>query len=831
MFRQQLILAAAILASSLQIVLAVGNSSAKVVFVGKKTDSAIRDGSFKNPFTSINEALDALRADSDNQDAYIFIREGIYHLDHPIQLSKEDSHLTLSAWADDRVEITGGYRIDNSGFIRLKEAKGKRFSSKSRIKEKIADKILAYDLKKDGIPVGKILKNGFGWDLRPFYPELSVDGTVQSLAGYPDNGTRLSSSQLTCTSPGETFRNSSVKQSDIAYSRLISMAGPSFKASSLPTTSSLWAPPERNDASAIDNRRYETDGWLSGCFAELWSDDNCPIATVVNSDGNITINCSSPSWYGVKNNNLKLRAVNILSELDTPGEYYIDRFNGNNILYYYPEDKNIMGKEFLLSSSDSRILEINGGSDIRIHGIIFSGTSSEGLWLRDCDSVIIDNCELYNIGKDAIYVSDNVKANASNLVLNCHIHDIGMGGVYFSGGNRKKLINGNDKVINCEINNFSRLKTYTPAITLFGMAHKAEYNFIHDAPHMAIRMFGNDHLVAHNHLLNTCYAYSDMAPIYIGRDLLMLGNEVSYNYIENVNPDTPETYGIYFDDSASGGIVRGNILKNIGGSGILPNKGYGYYISDNIFIDIPDSYVIFSTYGTPDWKRPVPNEVDLKLSFYDKLATEQQAEDAGMKQWNSAENIKLWICRYDSLYNSLPYYSKKPQFRFELGKKYFPAADNVTTAFSDPNSLLCGANMTITRNITVNAGDMKIFRTLYGGSNSTYTDPDNFDTRRFRTTDIQNLGLNLITGKIDMNSPLANNPDYGKEWIEEWNRNFTLSGIGRFKPADKSALWQSIARNLKTDNKLSSEVLKALEIATSSKASESEINESVDSLQ
>ena len=52
-----------------------------------------------------------------------------------------------------------------------------------------------------------------------------------------------------------------------------------------------------------------------------------------------------------------------------------------------------------------------------------------------------------------------------------------------------------------------------------------------------------------------------MAPIYIGRDWTWLGNEISYNYIENVrySTSTDFDFGIYMDDNASGVIIHRNL--------------------------------------------------------------------------------------------------------------------------------------------------------------------------------------------------------------------------------------------------------------------------------
>lgn len=219
--------------------------------------------------------------------------------------------------------------------------------------------------------------------------------------------------------------------------------------------------------------------------------------------------------------------------------------------------------------------------------------------MTDCELCTISGCELYNISMDAIKIGDNngmITADSgydtfggghNNTVANCVIHDMGHGGVYMAGGDRKSLERGNNMVKNCEFYNVSRLETYTPAIYLEGVGNTAQDNYIHDAPHMVIQIMGNDMLVTRNKIINTCYNANDMAPIYIGRDWTWLGNEISYNYIENVrySTSTDFDFGIYMDDNASGVIIHHNIFNKIGGNAIYSNKGYGHYVVDNIVVD------------------------------------------------------------------------------------------------------------------------------------------------------------------------------------------------------------------------------------------------------
>ena len=256
----------------------------------------------------------------------------------------------------------------------------------------------------------------------------------------------------------------------------------------------------------------------------------------------------------------------------------------------------------------------------------------------------------------------------NNTVANCVIHDMGHGGIYMAGGDRKSLERGNNMVKNCEFYNVSRLETYTPAIYLEGVGNTAQDNYIHDAPHMVIQIMGNDMLVTRNKIINTCYNANDMAPIYIGRDWTWLGNEISYNYIENVrySTSTDFDFGIYMDDNASGVIIHHNIFNKIGGNAIYSNKGYGHYVVDNIVVDGTGPYYRYLTNGYHSWARPVPNEKSLKYRFYDILRTYDEAVAAGDESkeatkgyWNTQENINKWIEHYNTLYNELDEYSKK----------------------------------------------------------------------------------------------------------------------------------------------------------------------------
>ncbi len=801
-----LILTGAMIMSAIPFSVHAEGKQENVVYVSLdgREDAA---GTFADPFNSIEKARDYLRGNATKDvRGVVYIREGVYHINKSIELTDEDSFVTYMAFGDEEVEISGVASLNKHNFKKLDAVTGDKFSSKSRIKEEIRDKVYVYDLGKENIPVGDIYKNGFNWTKKPLRPELAQNGELLTLAQYPDDGTFLGTGNLGIVNKGDEPRQFFFDKTDNVktYEQMLNMNAPVFSVNSLPASAKTWAGEYPSDNALCDNTKYETDGWLFGYYANHYANDNVKMNYGRTVNGKFNIYCKYPSVYSV-NNSLKVEAINLLCEMDKEGEYYIDRFRGNNVLYLYPENGNL--ENITLSSMDVPLVTINNAEGIVISGISFTGTTNHGITLNDCESCVIDNCELYNISMDAVRIgNDNGMITCdpeyttyggghNNTVKNCLIHDMGHGGVYVAGGERKSLERGNNKVSHCEFYNFSRLATYTPAVYLEGVGNTAEDNYIHDAPHMVIQLMGNDMLVTRNKIVNTCYNANDMAPIYTGRDWSWLGNVISYNYIEDVrySDATNFNFGIYMDDNASGVIIKNNVFNNIGGNGVYLNKGYGSYVADNIFLDSTGQYYRYLTGGNEGWKRPLPNEKALKYRFYDMLRTEEEAIASGDEgktatkgYWNSDENIACWIEHYNEIYNELD-----GKGDFDLSKMYFPKEGDASQAvWLDENAVINQNHNTVMRNITVNTADLWLKGGLYNNVN--VSDKGSFDIMRHRASSVKALGINLETGKISDSSTLMSDANYGADWIDEWNTNYDISKAGMLKTVDKEKLFVKI---------------------------------------
>jgi len=780
-------------------------SNYRIVYVSK--DGRIgASGTINDPFPTIDMARDALKGKtSASAPGIVYIREGTYKLTDSISLSGgENSYVTYAAYPNEKVEITGSSELSLANFKKLSEVdpKDPKYSSQVRLQPDVKNKIYVYDLGAENIPVGSINKNGFNWKKLPFQPELVVNDIIQTLAKYPNGDSKITLANMTCAPDerGDVARNYFFDKTDntLTYDQMMKLKGPVFTVNNLKGTDGrwlTWAPPTQEGESAAnlpdknplnDNTKYETDGCFSGYFGNNYANDMVKIYSVSSEK----IICKFPTIYGVdttvNKNYLQVVAYNVLCELDTPGEYYIDRWNNNNILYYYPEGGTLDGKSITLTSLDKPLFTLDGVTGVKIKGIKLSGTTSYGITMNNCESCTVERCELLNISMDAVRIGQNngtITSDPSyttwggghnNKVVNCLIHDIGCGGVYLSGGNRKTLERGNNIVEHCEFYNLSNLQTYMPAVYLEGVGNTAQYNYIHDCPHMVIQIMGNDMLIMHNKIINTVTNASDQAPIYCGRDWTNLGNEISYNYIDSVGKSN--NYGIYMDDHMSGMIIRNNIIKNVNGSGIYMNQGFGHYITDNIIIDVTGSY--FKASATSKTKRPIDNEKVLAYRWFDFL---RSGDGSDGSYTNTPENIKKWIEHYNELYNSLPDYSKKEKYKFALENKYLPLGyiSNSQDYKDDPmwtdlNSILVQSNITFMRNIVVGTKKNADISSI-----AKFNDPDTFDVNNYTVakTTIE-LGLDETTGKFNLNTPLNTANGFETEWVKNWNDNFDISTSG-----------------------------------------------------
>ncbi len=319
----------------------------------------------------------------------------------------------------------------------------------------------------------------------------------------------------------------------------------------------------------------EKDVWLHGYWFWDWSDQRQQVASIDTAKHMISL---KPPYhaYGYRKGQWYY-ALNLLCELDTPGEWYLDRPSG--ILYFWPPAPLDHGK--VLVSAAPSLLTMNAVSQVAICRLGFAACRGTAIVARQVDDVRIAGCDLRNLGGSAVSLSGK-----NSRVEGCEITNTDEGGISLSGGDRKTLTPANLAADNNHIHHYSRWnRMYHPAIALNGVGCRATHNLIHHAPHEAITFGGNDHLLEFNEIHHVCQESNDAGAIYAGRNWTMRGNVIRHNYLHDISGFRQRgCVGVYLDDQFSSAEIVGNLFCRVTSAAFI-GGGRDCTIANNIFVD------------------------------------------------------------------------------------------------------------------------------------------------------------------------------------------------------------------------------------------------------
>ena len=371
------------------------------------------------------------------------------------------------------------------------------------------------------------------------------------------------------------------------------------------------------------------DAWLHGTWAYDWADKRIPLLDVDSQKGQITV---GTSLYGFKPGR-RFYFLNALIELDSPGEYYIDRDAG--VLYFWPPAP-IDSAVAAVSVLDKPLVTMNGVSYVTWQGITFEDSRSMAISMVNGSYNKIVGCTLRNLGTAAISIGQgeyglevgaygyggwdedrglyantawNRNAGTNNGVISCDIYDIAAYGILLGGGDRKTLTPGNNYVTNCDIYRTARVyEQMFPNVSIDGVGNRVTHNHIHHNPHSGIMYWGNNHLIEYNEIDNCVYDSSDAGAIYTGRDPSGQGNIIRYNFFHHIKGNS-DYEGIFFDDGASGQLVYGNVFHSIKSCGAVKyHGGQSNDFVNNIVVDCSKP-VHYSLWNQRRWDDQLKGEL------------------------------------------------------------------------------------------------------------------------------------------------------------------------------------------------------------------------------
>lgn len=327
--------------------------------------------------------------------------------------------------------------------------------------------------------------------------------------------------------------------------------------------------------------KKENDLWVHGYWFWDWSDEYQHVAKI-DVDKQLIELAKPDHSYGYLRG-ARYYVLNSLAEIDTPGEWQLNRVTG--MMYFWPPSDIEKGRA-VVSVIPSLVAGSNV-SHVTLKGLKFEATRGTAVKLQGGTGTQIVGCTIRNTGDKGIEFVDGTH----NAVRGCDIYNTAAGGIVLSGGDRASLTAGENVAENNHIYEYSRRqRTYSPGVTIAGVGNAVRHNLFHDAPHNAVQLAGNEHVIEFNEFHNVCEETDDVGAFYMGRDWTQRGNIVRYNYFHHLGKSGGGVgvMAIYLDDWSSGTMIFGNVCYKAGRA-VLLGGGRDNTVDNNIFVDCSPS--------------------------------------------------------------------------------------------------------------------------------------------------------------------------------------------------------------------------------------------------
>lgn len=632
-----------------QVVKANSDSTKSILFVSTEGKDSNK-GTIDSPFATLEKARDEIRNIKNTSGLpqggiTVFLRGGEYSRLNTFELGEQDSGtvdapISYRAYADEKVILTGGKTISAKSMQQITDQ-----SIIDKLPTESKNKVVVVDLSAIGITKEQLGRlnypgayssyingNDSGHKFYPEFPlasELYMNDSVMKLARYPNEGF--------------------ITIEEVVHQGAL----PGYWMADLKNDPSYIKPEDRdpNDTFIIRNNDIRIQRWtqanqarMYGYWAYGWADQTVDIKEI--DVRQKTISSKQPSCWAITTNGEHggsyYFVYNLIEEIDTPGEYFIDR--DNDKLYFYPTSS-IESSRIELSILDKPMLQMTKVSNVKFSNFVMTTMRDKAVIVSDGENNLISNCIIKNAGGKTKTDGCVSISGKNHGIVSCEIFNTD-GGIVLSGGDRNTLTPGDNYAENNKIHNWGRINTmYNYAITLNGVGNRASHNEIYNHKHNAIIFNGNEHIVEYNEIYDVLKNTTDAAAIYVGFDWSARGNKVRNNYIHDIKSNLDGLlFAIYLDGNFSSAEITGNVVARFTQhtfegkqtAGFMIGGGRDNIIKNNIFIDPSEDA---SFLATQHWDNGY-NHLAPGGWLYRNLEASPYRSD-------------LWRQRYPSLYNIL----------------------------------------------------------------------------------------------------------------------------------------------------------------------------------
>lgn len=531
--------------------------SAVDYFISPNGKSAA-SGQKNDPFSSIEEALIAVRRTKQAAGCTVYLEDGIYSVKDPLLLNNDlsgepENRFTLSALNPGKAILNGAVPIPQSLFKTPTDTTRTRF-----FQPQAAQHILAADL--SGTEAGRLMTASKNRSM------IISNGSWLPLACWPNRGFAHIDKIIdkgAVWMPGRTKGKKPIQSFDQPIGGEFTL---------VEKFNGNWAD---EIAAKIDAPKAE--GYLN----QDWYLESHQLAKLHMG----AVKLLDSSHYGVaKNEKLprRIRFEGLLSELDEPGEWFWDR--EKQTLYLWPVS---LSANVEVASSIT-LIKIEGANNLLLRGISFEGAGS-GVSISEGHDVTIAGCNAQLLSGVALTIA----GGKDHQILSCDIHDVNTpinvtGRDLTQASNSTMLpeellspdgfIIDNNHIWHCRDNR---------GCTVRGIGWKFTHNLIHDLPGGALGWRGNDNLIAMNEFYDVMSTLGDWGVIYTGASWWTHGNLIKNNFTHNII-NMPQAHGIagfYYDDLKQGDTTDGNVFYKVSHRTVKLGGGAAQTVVNNVFID------------------------------------------------------------------------------------------------------------------------------------------------------------------------------------------------------------------------------------------------------
>ncbi|MFY7899394.1 MAG: right-handed parallel beta-helix repeat-containing protein, partial [Chitinophagaceae bacterium] len=328
--------------------------------------------------------------------------------------------------------------------------------------------------------------------------------------------------------------------------------------------------------------------WLKGLWRVPWEPFTIKVKEINTDEQSITLTEQPPNGMGSKYSTVANEqplwrfgsgkenyfAINLLEEIDQPGEWSLDVVEQK--IYYYPpapiENLNIM-----VSDMKAPLLKLNNTAFVQIEGLHLEGGLGDGIDILNSNNITIAGCAINNIGATGISM---IGGNNNKIQSNDIAETAGLGIELKNVGDRKSLISGNVQILNNHIHHVGKL-SYKQGISLYNcVGILIAHNLIHDIPTASIRTDNiNNCIFEYNEIHNIALKEGDTGVFYNYGGWSTYGNVFRYNFSHHTN----RANAFYSDDGDSGDFYYNNIVQDCI-SGVKFGGGHDLIAENNLFI-------------------------------------------------------------------------------------------------------------------------------------------------------------------------------------------------------------------------------------------------------